>query len=350
MDFLLFTKSDWDEAPRLRHQVAALLADAGHEVLFFERPRLTRRAARRVRDRVTAVRTRNVVHPQLRVSRALSAVNNAVEKREIRRAAPRRPSVGIVNFNYEYEFLRDLFPDSRIVTVINDDFIDGARPFSRREAARVLAATARMSDQNVAVSFPLVAQLQRFSDRVELFLPWTRTPYVRPAQGLPRTDLLYWGYINDRIDVRSVLHVMDAGIRIHFAGPVIPSPKMKRMLGHPLASHHQPASLRELADVVDRCCASILPYDIEYKQVAAITMNNRSFEILGAGLPLLYSDLPGLIDAPPNVIYRCATPDSYVRSTAAARDSFDASQDAIAQFLTAHSPEARYEQLMGYFR
>ena len=36
-DFVLVTHTRWSEAPRIRHQVARLLVDAGHRVLFLER-------------------------------------------------------------------------------------------------------------------------------------------------------------------------------------------------------------------------------------------------------------------------------------------------------------------------
>jgi hypothetical protein len=349
MDFFLFTKSNWEEAPRLRHQVAELLASFGHRVMFFEKPSFTARALRPVAPGIVAVRTRSVIHHQLRVASWLSAANRSLEKREIRRVAAEGPAIGIVNFNYDYDFLRQLYPRARIVTIINDDFIDGARWFSRREASRVISATARISDQNLAVSYPLVEQVRRFSKDVKLFLPWARRRYLRPPHGLQRPDLLYWGYINDRIDAGAVLHVMDAGIRIHFVGPVTPSANMRKILAHPNSSLLPPSPLAQISEIVDRCCASILPYDIGFKQVAAITMNNRAFELLSAGLPLLYAALPGLIDAPQQVIYRCATSGAYVDAVHAARESFDASQPAIEEFLRGHSAAERYEQLMTYF-
>jgi hypothetical protein len=171
-----------------------------------------------------------------------------------------------------------------------------------------------------------------------------------PPAGLDRPDVLYWGYLNDRIDANAVLGVLDAGVRIHFVGPVTPSPKMSSFLGHRNAVHRPAASLPELRQIVDRCCASILPYDLGVRQVAAITINNRAFELLSFGLPLLYSDLPGLIEAPPGVIYRCATPQQYVDSIRSARASFDVIQRDVERFLEGHSGEERYAQLMGYFR
>lgn len=350
MDFYAFTKSMWDEAPRLRHQVASLIAGAGHEILFFQKPTLKRRAVRTVGPHLHTVGTRYAMHQQLRFMKPLSVLNAAVEKAELRRAAPEPPRIGILNFNYDYEFLREVYPDARIVTLINDDFIDGARWFSRRETTRALAATARMSDRCVAVSFPLVDQLRAFTDRVDLFLPWSRSGYTRPPAGLDRPDVLYWGYINDRIDAVAVRHVLESGVRVHFVGPVIPSPKVASFLDHPNVSHRPAASLAELREIIDRCCASLLPYDINFKQVAAITINNRAFEILSFGLPLLYSDLPGLIDSPPGVIYRNASPEAYVEAIRSARVSFDAVQPVIEQFLEGHTGRERYTQLMSYFQ
>jgi hypothetical protein len=350
MDFYLFTKTVWNEPPRLRHQVAQLLAAAGHDVLFFQKPGYVRERATTLQPHLTAVRTRYLMHSQLRAARLLSRTNAAVEKREIRRIAPAPPRIGIVNFNYDYEFLRDLYPDAKIVTVTNDDFIDGARPFVRTETSRAMAATARMSDRNLVVSYPLLQQLRGFTDRVDLFLPWSRSGYNRPPAGRDRPDLLYWGYLNDRIDAKAVLHVLDAGVRVHFVGPITPSPKMSSFLEHPNATYRASATLPELQEIIDRCAASILPYDLAFKQVAAITINNRAFELLSYGLPLLYSDLPGLIDAPRRVIYRCASPRGFVDAAHDARDSFDAAQPEIAGFLESHTGEQRYEQLMGYFQ
>jgi hypothetical protein len=350
MDFYLFTKTVWNEPPRLRHQVAQLLASAGHEVLFFQKPGYAREGETQLLPHLTGVRTRYLMHAQLRATRTLSRLNAAVEKREIRRFAPRPPRIGVVNFNFDYEFLRDLYPQAKIVTVINDDFIDGAKPFSRAETIRVLGSTARMSDRNLVVSYPLLQQLRGFSERTDLFLPWSRSGYNPPAERRDRPDLLYWGYLNDRIDANAVLHVLNAGIRIHFVGPITPSPKMDSFLAHPNATYRASATLPELQGIIDRCAASILPYDLAFKQVAAITINNRAFELLSYGLPLLYSDLPGLIDAPRHVIYRCASPQGFVEAARDARGSFDASQPDIASFLENHTGEQRYEQLMGYFR
>jgi hypothetical protein len=347
MDFIVFTKTYWDEAPRIRHQIVNLLASHGHDVWFFEKPfYLKGRRDYMATDRIRVSRTRWLIHPQLRINRPLARLEYAVEKREMRRMIDRAPDRGVITFNYEHEYLRELFPVSRIALVLNDDFIDGA--LSPRETAREIGATAAMADQTLVTSEPISKQVAQFTNRCELFLPWSRSGYRRPRPGLDRPDLLYWGYINDRIDEAAARHVMDSGITIHFVGPVVTSPKIRRILGHQRAVLHAPAQLADL-QIIDRCCASFLPYDMKHRQVAATTITNRSFELLSYGLPLLFAKLPALIEAPSDVIHPCGSPQDYVDAYRAARDSFDETQDNIERFLRDHTPERRYEQLMRHF-
>jgi len=348
MDFYLFTKSRWDEAPRLRHQIAQMLAANGHTLTFFERPTLLHRGRRVVDDKVTLVQTRWLMRGQLRVHRVLARLNNAVEKRELRRAIQGPPAIGVINFNYDYEFLRELFPQSKIVFVINDDFIDGA--LAPRETARQIGATAASSDQTIVTAYPLLDQVRGHTDHAELFLPWSRSGYNKPKSGLDRTDLIWWGYINDRIDEEAVRHVSQAGITMHFVGPVIDSAKIRRILALKGVVRHPSSQLKDLGAILDRCCASILPYERTFKQIGALTINNRGFELLSYGLPLLYTDLPALLQAPPDVIHRCATPQSFVEAHHSTRANFDLVQPSIENFLADHTPERRYAQLMGYFR
>jgi hypothetical protein len=348
-DFYLFTKTVWDEPPRLRHQVAQLLAAAGHEVLFFQKPGYGREAATQLMPGITGVRTRYLLHAQLRILPQLATANAAVECREIRRIAREPPRIGIVNFNFDYDFLRTLYPRARLLTIINDDFVEAARPVAREAVRRALRATARVSDGCAAVSYPLVDQLRAWTDRVSLFLPWSRGPYVQPRLQRARPDVLYWGYIGGRIDFAAVRHILDSGIRIHFVGPLTPSIQVSEMLRHPNAEYRPAASLSEIEDVLDRCCASLLAYDLNFTAMKALTASNRSFELLSRGLPLLYPALPALLESPPGVTYRCQSPQAYVEAIRSAQAAFDAVQPSIEQYLEAHTAARRYRQLMEFF-
>jgi hypothetical protein len=351
MNVVAFTKSAWSEAPRLRHQVAHLLLAHGHRVLFFERPAdiftlgLNPSEADHLPPGLALGRNRQLLHHQLRITPTLSRANAEFEKLQIRRLVDSYRPEAVINFNYDYYFLRELFPKSKIVSIFNDDFIAGARLLSRKEARRLVCQTARMSDHNLVVSYPLLDQIRTFTDRVSLFFPWCRREYATPPAGQKRDEMLYWGYINDRIDVRAVTHVMDQGIKINFVGPVSGTRRSRALLEHRNAEYHGERPLDRISAVLARCASSILPYDAADRQVAAITINNRAFDLLSAGLPLLYRDLPGLLEAPAEVIRRCHDGAAYVREHRQAAQQFDAAQPAIQEFLANHTPSARYRQL-----
>jgi hypothetical protein len=348
MRFILFTKTPWDEPPRLRHQVALMLARRNHEVVFFEKVGLPGTWSARNCDGIRVVRHGELLHHQLRPTDWIAALNAAYCVRNIRRATDWNEETVVLNFNYDYDFLRRLFPENVLLTIVNDDFIAGARPHMRRQARRVYERTVRHSDHVLTVSTSLYDQAAQFTNAVSTFFPWARRPYLAPPIAADRPELLYWGYVNDRLDWRAVRHVLDAGIVINFVGPINDDGQAESMMNHANARHRGAATLDELSAIIDRCAASILPYDINGRygeMVAAITVNNRAFELLATGLPLLYADLPGLLTAPPGVITRCGTPQAYVDAFLSARTSFDDRQESIRDFLEDHTEDARYRQL-----
>jgi hypothetical protein len=342
---VLVTRTLYSERPRLRHQIADLLAERGHQVLFIQKPGGLRRG-RIVREAPVAVATSGeLLHHQLRTVPALSWANAATVRWSLAPLARDRQDAAVINFNYDYWMLRELWPAARHLTVINDDFQFLARPWVRAEARRVQRLTLQQSDHTVAVSYPLVRQCLQDTPNASLFLPWARAGYVPPAAGQDRRDLLYWGYIENRIDWELIQQLADGGIVLHFVGPIDRCPRAHEVFRHPNIHHHGPAGLAEIPDVLARCAASILPYDLK-RSSGEITMSNRAFELLGYGLPLLYAAFPDLLAAPPEVIRPCATVEEYVAGLEAARTRFDAAQPAIRDFLAAHTPDARYRQLV----
>jgi hypothetical protein len=290
-----------------------------------------------------------LLHHQLRVTRSLMAINAAYEARAIRELIDLRADDIIINFNYDYYFVRELAPNAVIVTILNDDFVAEARWFSRSAARRQLAMTLRASDCALVVSYPLARQAREHLDAVSTFFPWSRSAYRQPPLDAERPDVLYWGFLNDRMRWDVFHHFLDAGVTLHIAGPVHDSPRSRKLLAHPNACYHGVADLSALAAVVNRSAATLLPYGMDSKygaMVGAITINNRAFELLAAGLPLLYSDLPGLLEAPPQVISPCRSPADFLKAFRDRQRDFAQSQPVIREFLSGHDEASRYEQLM----
>jgi hypothetical protein len=353
--FIFFTKTRWQEPPRIRHQLARLLAGAGHEVLFCEKPGQLWESLpppRQPEQRITLLRHSELMHHKLRLASTLHELNAAVTKRSIRRALEQwrvGDSDVVVNFNYEYFFLRQIVPAGRFITVINDDFVSRALFGHTRPAQWALERTCRSSDRVLTVSLPLQAQLRNFCD-AELFLPWADQAYRRPQAALQRNTLLFWGYINDRIDfalVRALLSKLQdapSGVEVLFVGPI------EQASARDLAELSSRANVKVLSSrsldelPLDTILAGIIPYRSGEPTIEAISLSNKALQILARGIPLLIAGMPNFIEAP--FVHRMSATDP-LSAIQALRAQFDQLQPQIERFVSSNGASARLAQLFG---
>ena len=337
----------WSEPPRLRKQVAQMLLAHGHEVHFFEKRRFgRRRRSEAITDKLTLHTTGHLLHHQLKIFSLLNSIDASYLKSVITKQVQPRDEDIVVNFCYDFYFLRDIFPDNPMVHVVNDDYISAAIRPHRRSAKRLLHRTARSADHNLVVSYLIERQIREATDDVSLFFPWARHGYELPVASECRDEVLYWGYINERIDEQLVSAILESGIRINFVGTVTPSRMTDRILSQKNAVVLEPQPLEELSSVLARCSCAIIPYDITNPYNPAVTISNRGFELMSFGLPLLFSDMPNLIRAPENIVYRCKNASEFIAAIEQTRSDFDDVQTQIRDFLVGHTVEHRYEQFM----
>lgn len=348
MRFVFFTRTMWDEPPRLRKQVAQLLLSHGHEVHFFQKRKLLKKwKTEKISDQLTLYSCNHLLHQQLKIFRLLNRIDAEYLQFAILSLIDIREDDIIINFAYDFFFLRELYPHNPIIHIVNDDYVAMARKPNKRAAARLLAQSCRDADHNLTVSYKLEKELKEYSPCVDLFLPWARHAYQPPLPGQNRNEMLYWGFINERIDFDVVADIMNAGIRINFVGPMLtPSKEISVMLAHANAHYHGVKSLQDIPEIMMRCCCSLLPYNEQDSTLECVTMNNRGFELLGFGLPLLYKKLPYLLRAPHNVIYPCLGAQQFIDAYKSAKNGFYDTQPSIQNFLKNHQPETRYQQLM----
>ena len=105
-----------------------------------------------------------------------------------------------------------------------------------------------------------------------------------------------------------------------------------------------PTSIEALS--FDNVMCSILPYDPTRNEMKAVTVNNRVFQLLSYGIPLVYADLPSLINAPSTVITKCKTDVDYLDAIEYFSFHFDLCQVEIEKFLEKHYAENRYHDLL----
>jgi hypothetical protein len=357
MRFIFFTKTEWSEPPRLRHQLARLLADAGHEVVFFELPvfpwqRCTRNDSGH--HRINLQRCRQGLHHKLRLHRVLHQGNANFEGAGITRIADElKVNEGdvIVNFNYDYFFLRDFFPQQRLITIINDDFWSSAIAGYERPLKWALEKTCQLSDVVLTVSPPLAEKLKAYCNP-ELFYPWADVSYREPTNFGVRTQLLFWGYVGERIDFNYLIGLAkfasskSKNIEILFVGPVqrgsVPVEalnKIKNIKMMPATSLDQ----LPLYNVI----AALIPYKTNVAGNDMIVLPNKALQLLARGLPLLITGMPDFIKRP--FVFRLgAKLENDLNAISHIQDCFSEIQPSIHEFVKNNSGSQRLQQFFSY--
>ncbi|MBM4100497.1 MAG: glycosyltransferase family 1 protein [Planctomycetes bacterium] len=351
--YLFFTKTLWNEPPRLRHQLAELLARAGNEVIFFQKPSTPGRPAPgmpQTPNGIRLVRHRELMHHKLRVGPVARVANAAYTTRCLGQRIANlhcTESDIVVNFNYEYYFLRRIFPRNPIITIINDDFISSAPRIAQPSLRKAQRLTCRMSDAVLTPSVALQEELAADCP-AELFLPWADVNYTAPPAGIERNGLFFWGYIGRRIDFAWVerlaasLRTRMPAVKIDFFGPT-----QGDAASHPLFRSYPNVRLRgsaSLSDVpLDEMMGSIIPYVLGVPDVDAVVIPNKAMQLLARGLPLAITGMPRFERAP--FVRRLDEGDA-VRALGELRQDFDRLQGPIRDYIQGNGGEARLMQFL----
>lgn len=350
---LIFTKTRWTEPPRLRHQVAKLLGGMGYEIVFFEKPSFFVWFKIYEKDNIKFVQHFELVHHRFRIFNVFIFLNAFVCKFFVKKALKRLDAgkAPAINFCYDYFFLNELV-GGEIITIINDDFVNKIRnAFIRNKTESQISRTAKNSAYNLAVSYPLKLQLEKYVEKAGLFLPWAEEQYTAPAQGRKRDVVLFFGYINYRIDWDLVLGIIGRGVKIRFIGPIessVDSKLLQEVRSHKNVQFQEAMGIDQV-DFSDICC-SLLPWDTSLEGIQAITINNKCFNLLAKGIPQLYVDLPYLIEADTRVIGKCKNVDEFVERINFYSNNFDNCQKPIQEFLEEHYSNRRMRDLKSHLK
>jgi hypothetical protein len=348
--YFVFGKSMWEEQPRLRHQLVELLLQFGNVVTFFQTPSYLWSGDisnnRVASSNLTLKRSRQLIHPQLRIAAPLRILNALIETRSIRAIIGSQVTYMdvVINFNYDYYFLRKIFPKNTIVTIINDDFVAQAKLRRGDHVRDVMKLTCAASDVVFGVSYPLLDQLSQWCTP-KLFLPWADSFYCKHAKGI-QDSVLLWGHIDRRIDFDLLAAAANELPSVHFyiVGPLSNSIKS------------QADSLRRFANVVmmpatrlqdlplERFFAAIIPYKNYVNDIIAVTLSNKALQLMSRGLPLVTHGMPNFMDN--ESILRCASVSDFLDAIKYAQKNYEGLQRGIGKFVNRNQARDRYEYLL----
>lgn len=343
---VVFTKTNWDEAPRIRHQVTNLLIENGHKVIFFQKASQTSFKTKIVKNsaNLLLVDYYEPLHHQLKFNSILDWVNNIIVKNSIKNLLKKYEIEFVVNFNYDYYFLKEILFNKKIITIINDDFVAQAKSYRKKHAMYLLKKTCMISNSVLPVSYSLVENLKNYNNNTSLFLPWAENKYVKPAENIHRDTILFYGYVNYRIDFEVIENILKKNLKIRFVGPM--DKKVINLVDN-LKTKYLNFEYAGTSDIDKLYCDdilfSIIPYKANLKAVQAITINNKSFNLLSKGLPLVYPFLPNLIHVSNGVISVYKNIDDIVKIYDYYKKYFYVVQEEIKSFLSKNYKEERYE-------
>ena len=353
MKFIFFSKSMYDEAPRMRHQLAELLVGFGQVVIFYQKPEylFTRDEVllnRIVSDKFEIRQTKQLIHHQLRLSSWISDINAKYEINQIYSSlSVIQVNDIIVNFNYDYYFLRELFPKNKIITVINDDFIAQARFFKGKHVKESLEKVCSFSDAVLTVSYPLLSQVNQWTNKSYLFLPWTKNIYTPPDPNIIRESLLLWAHIDKRVDLGLLIYILEnrKNYKIYMVGPIDSNlsdtvvslkEKYKNLVILPSTQ------LDQLC--IDQFFCSIIPYKSKVADIEAVTASNKTFQLMAKGLPLVTYGMPHFLEH--NAIFKANSYQDFCEKLDISHSEFLSLQESIEEIVAINQPLQRYNQFV----
>ena len=354
---IIITRTKWSEPPRLRHQVAKLLARQGYNVTFFEKPNSLLHAFSlyfplEKSERIKTLPLTEVIHHQLCVFPFLTIISNLlviIQLLLIRLSS--RYSPLIVNFNYDFWFLRFLFGKARIVTILNDDFDLVSRIKLFNHTNFRIRMTCASSDKVLALS-PQILKSLPSNPNYSLFTPWSPSlkKVFAPLGPQPRFRLVYWGFINDRLSLDTLTNLLCTFPSLHvtYIGPVEPSfiLQLDRLSEYSNFSLSAPCQLTSI-DTRD-VLAFFIPYDTTHPISKTLYLPNKFLQLLSLGFPLIVPDLPGLVAHEALLRYNPACQKSLINIINSLNTDFISDlRPFIYEFLSNHSESSALQDIVG---
>ena len=305
-DIIIFSMTSWNEQPRLRHQVARLLANAGYRVFFFQKTSYigtnTSQKIVSAEDNIFLIRSKCLIHLQLRFGGIVNYVNNFVEKISIQENLRKLniTEFSVINFNFDYYFIRDLFPHSRIITIINDDFVSQAKFFSGIHFKKSLQRTCRISNEVLVVSDHISRSVSNWCNP-KLFYPWSDISYTPPTQSHNRNKILIWANIDKRIDFSLLGYLLTKLPEFEFE---VYGNCATDQTTNVNSIKHANCNVRffppsELWNIhLDAFFCSLIPYRCDRNDILAVAVSNKTFQLMARGLPIVTSGMPNFLDHP----------------------------------------------------
>ena len=324
---VVVARTQWDEAPRIRHQLARQLM-RWFNVLFVEffpdeHGAPASNQVRPAHERLLLFRSQTWFQIPSRAYAnlpPLHSLGNRACSRQIAEMARRQQAspVILVNFVHDFPEIMSVPLFSYKIYVCFDEWPQMWRRSTRPWGPKFYYHSklyqhyenqvAKRADRCLASHTPLQEKLSRVNPRTSLFLHGHEFKHTFPAEPRRRSPgtikVGFMGYITYNLMLDWLTAVLDAeGMDLVLIGPPHEfdlTPFLKRMN----FTHVPPLSGQSLLQKLTEMDVLIMPYDPCIPEVRVQTVSNKFFQYLAAGRPVVISNMPCYIPMPRGVLYR----------------------------------------------
>lgn len=354
MKFIFITKTNWDEPPRIRHQLAEALLRHGHEVVFFEKSvsLLSKRKSKVCSDSFRVLTPHELTHHRLRIKVVMyfECLFQVYQYKKYTIQQGFKDTDIIINFSYDSYFLRKVFPNNRIITILNDDFEMQTKLFGYSVGRNSLINTIKMSDFCLSTSPILAQRYQKYNNKSEAFLPWyqgreNKSKNIdRDKNNQDKKAILIWAYITERIDFDIIeLLLINRTISIEVFGPI--HHRVKGKVDSLTKSFDNirffPAcKLEELQ--TEKYFCSLTPY-LNQEQNEKIYVTNKLFQLASFGMLSINLGLPNFIELPG--VFNCVSFEEVLTAVDDCIEDGHALSSKLIESIADNTEQARVNQL-----
>jgi hypothetical protein len=329
---IVVTATNWHEPPRIRHQMTRQLTRF-FNVLFIEKN------IRNRKDEIEEISDRLIVYKPgipLNVPIRLYAndpithfICNSYFKNKILKFISTLNFTHLLLFNFVYDFWEivkwkhfhykiyicfDELPRMQRGDIkLNSAFRHYQQNLYQSYENRV----ARSANKCLCTHYPLLEKIKKINPDSEIFFPGHE--FVVDPQNIffhPRKAPIkvgYLGFFNWRLNLEWIYELLlSHGMILYIIGlfekvdPAIFARYNNVVIKSPIFGAELYKQLIEL-DVM------IMPFNPELPEVKAMTVNNKTFQYIAAGKPIVISDMPHHIEMPYGVLYRAKDKFDFVK-------------------------------------
>ena len=350
--YLLITRTDWDEPPRARHQLAAALAKEGR-VCFVSLNRFGRPG---IRTRRTSEGI-EVIEPSWFVGGKylyrLPIMNELYQLWLLPKLVRRYRGSRVITFDPSGALIPLFFAE--YVYFCNDDFLDLKRSKSllvRRYFKATQKEVAKKAKHNVGVSKYLVDRLKSYNKSSSLILTGASVVFGNSeyAEAKPnRLVLIYVGWLS-KIDCSWIIEAAKIpGIEIQLVGPYkkqeiaeLEELESVKILGVKTGM--------ELHNYLNGADIGLAPYLKGRDTEEVYTVPNKFWLYLSHGLPIVSQEIKNLHQFPDRFVYQAKSAFDFVTKIKMARDQNNPLlyRERLA-YIRRNSWQDRAKQIINFF-